>query len=356
VNLNKLTIGVTGLNLTESPAPGIAVMRCIKEGCGSENDGIGFGYDTLDAGLYEASYFKHVYLLPYPSEGYECLLDRILNVHKKTPLNVIIPTLDAELYNFISIREELHKNGIMTFFPTKEQFEMCSKINLYSFGNKADISVPLSFVEKDIKKISIAVEKTGFPLMVKGIFYDAYKAHNIDEVHKYIAKITAQWGMPVILQEYLEGVELNVAALGDGNGGCIGSVTMRKLIITDKGKGWAGVTIKDREISKLVKKFFSATKWRGPVELEILKTNDTNSYNLLEINNRFPAWIYLSKAAGINLPLLTVKLALGEKVKKARNYNIGVIFNRCTTDLVFNIKKLETINIEGELHYEQGIV
>ena len=352
MTLSNLVIGVTGLNLTDSPAPGIAVMRCIKEGSANRIQGIGFGYDTFDAGLYEKTYFKHVYLLPYPSEGSECLLDRILKVHKKTPLNIIIPTLDAELFNFISIEEELHKHGIMTFFPTKEQFEMCSKINLYNFGKSANISVPGTIVEKQLNTIGMAVEKIGFPLMVKGLFYEAYKATNIDEVHKFITKITSQWGMPVILQEYLEGVELNVAAVGDGKGGYIGYVPMRKLIITDKGKGWAGVTISDSGISALVKTFFAATKWRGPVELEIIKTRDTGEYYLIEVNNRFPAWIYLSKAAGINLPWLTVKLALGERVRKKHNYNIGVIFNRCTADLIFNMKKLETINVEGELHYE----
>lgn len=350
--MKNLVIGVTGLNLTDSPAPGLAVMRCIREVRACKSEGIGFGYDTFDAGLYDESFFKHVYLLPYPSEGSECLLNRILEVHKKTPLNVIIPTLDAELYNFISIKDDLHENGIMTFFPTKEQFEMCSKINLYSFGKKAGISVPETIVEKQINKVGMAVEKIGFPLMVKGIFYEAYKSHNIDEVHKYIGKITSQWGMPVIFQEYLEGVELNVAALGDGKGGYIGFIPMRKLIITDKGKGWAGVTIKDSGISGLVNRFFSATKWRGPIELEIIKTKDTAEYYLVEVNNRFPAWIYLSKAAGMNLPWLTVKLALGEKVRRKHDYNIGVIFNRCTADLILNMKKLETINVKGELHHE----
>ncbi len=349
---DDLVIGVTGLNLTDSPAPGIAVMRCIKEAGVCKTTGIGFGYDTYDAGLYDESYFKHVYLFPYPSEGSICLLDRIIKIHKKTPLNVIIPTLDAELFNFIAIKDELHKLGIKTFFPTKEQYEMCSKINLYDFGKDSGISVPLTCVEKQINKVGIAVEKIGFPLMVKGLFYEAHKAHNIDEVHRHISKVTSQWGMPILLQEYLEGVELNVTAVGDGKGGFIGYVPMRKLMITDKGKGWAGVTINDKGIAGVVKKFFAATKWRGPLELEIMKTKDTGTYYLIEVNSRFPAWIYLAKASGINLPWLTVKLALGEKVRKKHDYDIGVIFNRCTADLILNMKKLETINVEGELHYE----
>jgi len=107
MNLPDFCVGVTGLNMTDSPAPGVAVMRCIKEGFKNRFTGIGFGYDSMDAGLYERQFFKHVYLLPYPSEGPENLLERILTIHKKTPMDVIIPTLDAELFNFISIRKDL---------------------------------------------------------------------------------------------------------------------------------------------------------------------------------------------------------------------------------------------------------
>ncbi|OGR10876.1 MAG: hypothetical protein A2277_20830 [Desulfobacterales bacterium RIFOXYA12_FULL_46_15] len=352
MNLPDFCVGVTGLNMTDSPAPGVAVMRCIKEGFKNRFTGIGFGYDSMDAGLYERQFFKHVYLLPYPSEGPENLLERILTIHKKTPMDVIIPTLDAELFNFISIRKDLQKEGIMTFYPTKEQYEMCAKIKLHVLGEKADILIPKTSVEKELKKLSAGIENIGFPLMVKGIYYDAYLAYSYDEVYRFTRKIVSRWGMPVILQKYIRGVELDVAALGDGEGGCIGYVPMRKLIITDKGKGWAAVTINDQKISALVSRFFSATKWQGPAELELIKEEGSDNYYLIEINNRFPAWIYLSKAAGINLPYLTVLMARGETVEKNQPYKIGVVYNRGTCDLVFDMKQLEIMNMEGELHYE----
>ncbi len=266
MSTSNICVGVTGLNMTDSPAPGVAVMRCIKEGFGGNFKGIGFGYDSLDAGLYEKQYFNHVYLLPYPSQGPENLLERILHVHEKTPMDVIVPTLDAELFNFISIRKKLHKEGIKTFYPTKKQFEMCSKVKLHELGKKADILVPETSVEKELKKVSEGIEKIGFPLMVKGIYYEAYLAHSYDEVFRYARKIITKWGMPIILQKQVKGTELDVTALGDGKGGCIGFVPMRKLIVTDKGKGWAAVTIDDKRISSLLDKFFFVTKWQGPVE------------------------------------------------------------------------------------------
>ncbi|MBI3583060.1 MAG: ATP-grasp domain-containing protein [Nitrospinae bacterium] len=349
----NITIGVTGLNSTDSPAPGIPVIRCIKEGSAGRVQGIGLGYDSLDAGLYKMGYFKHVYLLPYPSEGADCLLQRLLKIHEKTAMDMIIPTLDSEIYNFINIEDKIHRSGITTFIPTKEQLSMCSKTNIGGLEKDADILVPAGRVIKEVDKAGKAAEELGFPIMVKGIFYEAYKAHNMDEVNKFILKISDRWGMPIILQKYMEGDEFNVTAVGDGKGGMVGMVCMRKLLTTDKGKGWAGVTIRDDELDRIAGRFFDATEWRGPVELEILKKKRTDKFYLLEVNPRFPAWVYLSKAAGVNLPWLLVRLALGEGIKKAnKDYKIGVIFTRYTDENILNIKQLETLNVEGELHYE----
>ena len=112
----------------------------------------------------------------------------------------------------------------------------------------------------------------------------------------------------------ITGTEVNIAALGDGNGNAISVIPMRKLYITDKGKAWAGITIDDQMLIEQAEKFIKATKWRGGCELEIMLTSDRKPY-IMEVNPRFPAWIYLSAAAGQNQPASLVKLAMGQKVR-----------------------------------------
>ncbi|MBI4218137.1 MAG: ATP-grasp domain-containing protein [Elusimicrobia bacterium] len=347
----SVCVAVTGLNSLDSPAPGIPVMRCIQEAANGKVQGIGLGYDTLDAGMYERMNFKHVYLLPYPSEGADCLLDRLLVIHKRTPLRVIIPTLDSEMFNFITIEERLNQLGIAAVVPTKEQLRLSAKNSIGDLEKKGNIPILPYRVVAEVNKVSKKAEELGFPIMVKGIFYEAYKAANVDDINKHILKISSKWGMPIILQKYMDGDEYNVVALGDGKGEAVGMVCMRKLITTDKGKGWAGVTIHDPHLDQLVFKFFETTHWRGPVELEVLKAKENNTLYLIEVNPRFPAWVYLSKAAGNNLPWMTVKLALGEKVSRSNKYKIGVIFTRYSNEYILNVKQLERLNVKGELHY-----
>ncbi|WP_204316448.1 hypothetical protein, partial [Stenotrophomonas maltophilia] len=89
------------------------------------------------------------------------------------------------------------------------------------------------------------------------------------------------------------GTEVNIAVLGDGKGNTISSVPMKKLYITDKGKAWAGITLEDNTLQELAKKFVKATNWKGGCELEIMRTQEGVPY-IMEINPRFPAWIYLT--------------------------------------------------------------
>ncbi len=69
----------------------------------------------------------------------------------------------------------------------------------------------------------------------------------------------------------------------------------------------------------------------------------------MEVNPRFPAWIYLTAGAGQNQPASLVKMAMGEEVKPFENYEVGKMFIRYAWDLITDIKEFQTISGNGEL-------
>ena len=123
---------------------------------------------------------------------------------------------------------------------------------------------------------------------------------------------------------------------------------MRKLYITDKGKAWAGITIDDESFIQLARKFISVTRWRGGCELEIMQAADGKPY-IMEVNPRFPAWIYLTAAAGQNQPAALVKMALGLTVEPFVTYEVGKMFIRYAWDLITDISEFQKISGTGEL-------
>ncbi len=345
---SPLVVAVTGLNAIDSPGPGVAVIRAIREAFPQQVRIIGLSYETLEPGIYLHNVVDKTYQIPYPAAGAEALKNRLAYIHQQENISVIIPNFDAELYNFIKIAPALHAMGIQTFLPTFEQFDARDKINLFQFGQRYGLMVPKDKVIYSVHDLPLCAEELGYPLVVKGKFYDAVVAHTLEQAQKAFYKLSAKWGFPIIVQQFITGTEINIAVLGDGNGKMISAIPMRKLYITDKGKAWAGITLEDEKLIDLANTFVSATQWKGGCELEIMRTADGQPF-IMEVNPRFPAWIYLTAAAGQNQPGSLVKLALGETVDPFTEYAVGKIFIRYSWDHITDVSEFQQISAYGEL-------
>lgn len=343
-----VTIAVTGLNAIDSPGPGVAVIRAIREGMKEPVRIIGLAYESLEPGIYMDGICDKTYQVSYPAAGAGILFDSIAFIHSKENIDVIIPNFDAELYNFITIAPRLKALGIHSFLPSFEMFESRDKWNLSAFGAKHNLLVPKDKVIYNANDLFLIGEEFGYPLVVKGKYYEAVVAHTLEQAQKAYYNISAKWGLPIIVQQFINGTEVNIAALGDGEGNAISIIPMKKMYITDKGKAWAGITIEDDNMIALAKTFISATKWRGGFEVEIMKTNKGELY-IMEINPRFPAWIYLSAGAGQNQPAALVKMALGEKVEPMTEYNAGKLFIRYSWDMVVDVGSFQQFTAFGTI-------
>jgi carbamoyl-phosphate synthase large subunit len=343
-----INIGVTGLNAIDSPGPGISVIRGLHEATTFKARIIGLAYETLEPGIYMPGMVDKTYLIPYPSVGSDALYSRLEYINAKEHLDVIIPNFDAELYSFMKLESALKSIGISMFLPTLDQFEERLKVNLHEFGKKYKIAVPESISVSSYSDLTKVASKLGYPLMVKGKYYEAFPAYTLDQAKNYFDKISAKWGLPIVVQKFVQGTELNMTGLGDGKGNTVAAVAMRKQFITDKGKAWAGITIHDDTLLEITRRFVSETSWQGAFELEMMKSSD-NTYYLMEINPRIPAWIYLAVGVGQNIPEAITNLALGKKVKPYNTYEAGKLFIRYSYDMIVDRERFEMLSVNGEL-------
>ncbi len=343
-----LTVAVTGLNATDNPGPGVSVIRSLRLHPEFEGRIVGLAYDTLDPGIYARDIVDDVFIIPYPSQGPEALEARLRYIHERVGLDVILPTLDAELASFIALEPVLSELGIGTFLPTREQLDLRSKSRLADFGERAGIVVPATRVLGGVEDLYTIHEQIPYPFFVKGLYYGATLARSVDEAIRAFHRVVATWGYPVIVQSFVEGDELDVVALGDGAGGLVGALAMKKTFITDKGKGWAGIAIKDPQILELTRTFAAASSWRGPCEVEVIKDAD-GAYHLIEVNPRFPAWTYLSAGAGLNLPYAAVQLAAGLAVEPLGEYRAGTMFVRISIDQIADLADFQAVTTNGEI-------
>jgi carbamoyl-phosphate synthase large subunit len=344
----SIVAAVTGLNAVDSPGPGVAVIRALRDCPDFEVRIVGLSYEALEPGIYMEGLCDVVYQIPYPSSGSETLLSRMQYIQEMEGINVVIPNFDAELFGFIKIAPALLEIGITSLLPTLAQLDARDKSHLSEFGQQHGFYVPRDQILYSIHSLPSAAESLQYPLVVKGKYYEAVVAHTLEQAQKAFYKMQAKWGLPIIVQEFIQGTEVNVAALGDGEGNLISAIPMRKMFITDKGKAWAGITLEDDGLIALAQKFVAVTQWRGGCELEIMRTADGRPY-IMEVNPRFPAWIYLSVGAGQNQPAALVKMALGEKVQPMTEYATGKMFIRYSWDIIADVGTFQQISGNGEL-------
>jgi len=344
-----VTVAITGLNARpENPSPGLAVARCLAE-AERRVRLIGFGYESLDSGLYRNDLFDSTYLLPFPTAGRDLFHERLLAVHAAEQIDVFIPCLDAELPICIAAAGALAQEGIATFLPTQEQFTFRAKERLAEVAKAAGIPTPHTIQVYDPGFFYGCMNHGWtYPLVVKGSIYDAIVAYNVGQAVAAFSQIVSRWGYPVLVQRHVVGDECNLCAIGDGEGRLIGPVMMKKRALTDKGKAWAGVCIDDGVLLEAANRLVEYMKWRGPCEIEGVRSAD-GAFNLLEINPRFPAWVYFTHGVGRNLPMALVDMALGRPAPAFKRAAVGTFFIRYAQEVVLPMHAFEAIVTAGSL-------
>ena len=342
----EIQVGISGINATDNPGPGIGVARSLKEDAGLDVEIVGLAYDAMEPGIYINWLIDKSFILPYPSKGGEDFIERLLYVRDAFGLEWVIPNLDAELPLYIKYAKQLSDQGIRTVLPDMDQFRLRGKDKLAEVAEQLDINMPQTEAVGSERALSDALDRIGFPVMLKGVFYQAYHANNALEAAGYYRKLVAEWGYPVIVQRVVVGDELNVVGVGDGKGSTLGMVGIKKTSVTTLGKVWSALTVKNNAMLEAAQSFVRQAQWNGPFEMECIANRD--GVNLIEINPRFPAWVYFATGVGVNLPARMLRHFLGMDVETTSDYAAGKLFMRYTDELVTDMALFQSVMTQGE--------
>ncbi|MFN7974679.1 MAG: ATP-grasp domain-containing protein [Acidobacteriota bacterium] len=342
-----LRVGVTGIHLGENAQPGPGVIRSLREALGDEVVIIGLAYDALDSSLYVPGLLDDAFLLPYPSAGPRAYFDRLVAIQDACGLDVLVPNLDVELPVLLRLERPLHERGIRMALPSAAALARRTKERLPELARAVSVATPQTLVVADERTLAMAGEALAYPMLVKGPFYEADVVHGPAEAAASFRRLAGRWGLPLLAQRHVHGEELDVIALGDGAGRVHGPVAMRKTVVTKLGKAWGAVTIEDASLIEAATRIVSALAWRGGCEIEMMRESGTGTLYLIEVNPRFPAWVYLATAAGVNLPVGTICLALDRELPSYDPYRPGVSYVRHASEAIGDPADIEALLTEG---------
>jgi carbamoyl-phosphate synthase large subunit len=269
---------------------------------------IGVDVNPYSAGIYQAD---NGYIIPdCRSPNY---LNSLLKICEIEKVDVILPLHSSEI-PVISFNQKLFEHhNIHLLIPshaTVSIFE--NKWFTYQFFRNNNFLTPNTFVFDGQNDGLI------FPAVIKPIVGSGSKGcHRVndqDDIY-YFKKNKNQ---PCIVQEMLVGQEYTIDVLANNNHEVLAIIPRERIRVRD-GMSVVTRTIDDERLYLEVERLVSVGKLVGPLNIQGFFVS--SKFYFTEVNCRFAAGgLPLSVAAGANLPLLVIKLAIGLPVDRVKHF------------------------------------
>lgn len=269
--------------------------------------------DRLAAGLFLA---HRGYIVP-PIDD-ELFFDKIKEIIRREKVHVILPCLDTFLLPFSEKRKEFEEVGTELILSPIKTIRICrDKWLLYESLHKS-ISMPRSAIPSTDQSLSSNVDfikrNISFPMIIKPRMGSGSKNVFITQDDKELELFLRKVSNPMI-QEHVIGEELTVDILVNKERKPLAIVPRKRLEVK------AGISVKGviemdkKKILDVGRRLCDSLEFFGPVNVQVILDKKNDTPKVTEVNPRIAGGMSLTVAAGINMPLLSVYLALGGKVE-----------------------------------------
>lgn len=242
----------------------------------------------------------------------------LIDIINSESIDLLIPIVDVEL-EVISRNRDVFEKSTYLLLSSYDTVTICNdKLKTYQFFLKARIPTLKTALVGNLNNIKelIATSNIEFPLIAKprkGVSSrDVYEIRSSEELF-LLNRIKDP-----IIQEKGKGQEYTIDIFCDE--GRLISAVPRKRIETRSGISYKGQTEKDQQLISYAEKIGEELAIRGPANIQCFK--NSNDAKFFEINPRFSGSLPLTIAAGVNTPLLALKMALGQELEPIEDFKI----------------------------------
>jgi len=324
--LKDLSVLITGVG-----APGVyGVIKGLKANGERKIKIVGVDTDPNIASRY---FIDKFYLVPN-RESPNFMLS-IFEIVESEKVDIICPVPTAELEMFSEAKEYFKQLGVSVLVSDMVGLRIANnKALLYQHLQKQGINcVPKHFLVKDFNSFLDAVEKLGYPskkvCLKPPVGTGARGLKILDSESSNIVKVLARSPdssvaaleevslvlkkanpfPPLLVVEFLPGAEYDVDVLSlDGRSF---SIIPRKNEKMFWGLSMVSRAEKNDKIIELSDRIVKALHLSYVINISF-KYSNKDEIKILEINPRIPGSIIAAVNAGVNMPYLAIKLALGE--------------------------------------------
>lgn len=285
----------------------------------------------------EAFYSRHAgrrVRYPHPRLGIPPFIDAINNYVERDHYDVVLPMNDYTTIALTRGRESLHPAVATALPPAASQEVAADKFQTMALAQSLDIETPRTFDVKDADHLREIADNIDFPCIFKPRRGFGALGFQVIENRQHLLSAYNQPRGPsdiasdrehVLVQEFVSGEVHDACVLCD-HGEMRAGLTQHRLRTYPNAGGFGTlfVTTREPELLDRAQRLLAALHWHGPAQVEFKVDPETGRTWLTEINGRFWGATDVAIQAGINFPLLTCRLALGEDVAPAFDYAVGL--------------------------------
>jgi len=260
--------------------------------------------------------------LPYINEA--DFIPKLNKIIDEYSIDLIFPTHDTVALFFAENKEKIHSK-VLT--PDLQTANICrSKKKMYSFFSDCNFIPKIYKLEESLK----------FPIFIKPDEGQGGKGASLIKSYGELEAIETIDNY--VISEYLPGDELTVDCITD-NKGALKGVFPRNRQRVFCGVSVAGQALNaNSEIINIAQTINKRLNFLGLWFFQV-KKDIMEHYKLMEISSRVGGGMCLTRARGVNLPLLSVYITMGFEIDVIQNnYHVQMdrtLINRYKTDIKY---------------------
>jgi len=310
-------------------SPGFGgILECLKE-----LDGIQVFAGDMNPNSYGKFLADGFFEVPPPEDPH--YLESVIQNAVKFGCNVILPITTRELPILSAADKVLAEKGIaIVISPPGAMDKANNKGRMYCFlhqcrlpcvnfdivNSKVAFFEAVKRLQKNGKKIvmkpAVGNGSRGFRIIVpeeeiRSIYFQN-KAGAVETTMSALhAELPDQFPGEIVVSDYLPGIEYSVDLLADRGKVLVSTIRVREKTVS--GISVKGTFVEDAEIEKQCRILTDNLDLHGPLGMQF-KRDEDGVAKLLEINPRLQGAVSTCRFAGVNYPVLAVKLAIGDEL------------------------------------------
>jgi len=254
---------------------------------------------SLAPALYDADRY---FLVPKISEkGY---IDSILSICRSNNVKAVLSLIDPELSILAEHKKAFLEIGTIPIISDYDIVELCfDKYKMYRFLRNNGFNTVESYIEKEEFYKDVESGIKDYPVFIKPIKGSA--SVNVNKAYcKEEIEILFKRFNDLMIQDYIRGNEFGADVYIDMISGKPVAIFTKKKIKMRAGETDKSVSVKDKKLFDLIKKFVQTAGFKGIIDIDIFEVN--GEYYISEVNPRFGGGYPHAYECGVNIPKMII--------------------------------------------------